>query len=107
MLDYHIYQIPATVMVEGTAYMDKKTMTNDILFDLIDQGVEYPTTATPEVKYAKELIDKLLTKYEALVIVTVAEKLSGTFNMLKQIAKPHIEKGVDIRVIDSYNNSAT
>jgi len=107
MLQYHIYQIPATVMLEGNAYMDKRTISNDILFDQIERGVEYPTTATPEVKYVKELIEKLLTKYEELVIVTVASKLSGTYSMINQVVKPHIEAGKDISVVDSLNNSAS
>jgi DegV family protein with EDD domain len=107
MLKYHIYQIPATVMIEGSAYMDKRTISNDILFDQIESGVEYPTTATPEVKYVKELIEKLLTKYEELVIVSVASKLSGTYSLINQVVKPHIEAGKDISVIDSLNNSAT
>jgi DegV family protein with EDD domain len=107
MLKYHIYQIPATVMIEGSAYMDKRTISNDILFDQIESGVEYPTTATPEVKYIKELIEKLLTKYEELVIVSVASKLSGTYSLINQVVKPHIEAGKDISVIDSLNNSAT
>ncbi len=107
MLEYHIYQIPATVMIEGSAYMDKRTISNDILFDQIEKGVEYPTTATPEVKYVKELIGKLLTKYEQLVIVSVASKLSGTYSLINQVVKPHIEAGKDISVVDSFNNSAT
>lgn len=105
--DKNIAVIPTNIVVDGVTYFDKLTINNEILFDLIESGVEYPTTSTPTIKMINNLFSKLLLHFKHVVVILVAGKLSATYAVIKQETDKLIEKGNDIRVIDSYNNSAS
>jgi hypothetical protein len=105
--DNHIVVIPIYITVDGVEYFDKLTMNNEILFDLIPQATEYPTTATPAVKYVHDLMKRLSEKFEEVLVITVAKKLSATHQILADEAKILNDMGRKVYVIDSLNNSAT
>jgi len=82
-------------------------MNNEILFNLIPKIEEYPTTATPSVKYVIDLLERVSDSFEEILIITVSANLSATHNVFKDAANKLIEKGKKIVVIDSLNNSIT
>jgi len=105
--DSNIVVVPINVNVDGVEYFDKLTMNNEILFNLIPKIEEYPTTATPSVKYVIDLLERVSDSFEEILIITVSANLSATHNVFKDAANKLIEKGKKIVVIDSLNNSIT
>lgn len=99
--------IPTHVVIDGVSYYDKVTINNEILFDLIDRGVEYPTTATPTIKYLNDLFSKLLLTYKNIIVISVAKELSSTFNVIKTEVDKLVAQGKNVHLIDSYNNSVS
>lgn len=97
--------IPLNVNVDNVGYYDKLTINNEILFELIDKSLEYPTTATPTIKYINDLFSKLLLNYTNILVITVSSNLSATHNVLKKEVEKLIEKGKNIRIVDTMTNS--
>lgn len=101
----NVVVIPLNVNVEGTTYFDKITLNNEILFDLIENSLEYPTTATPTIKYINDLFSKLLLNYKNILVVAVSSNLSATFNVIKKEVDQLVAKGKNIRIVDTLTNS--
>jgi DegV family protein with EDD domain len=101
----NVVVIPLNVNVEGTTYFDKVTLNNEILFDLIENSLEYPTTATPTIKYINDLFSKLLLNYKNILVVAVSSNLSATFNVIKKEVDQLVAKGKNIKIVDTLTNS--
>lgn len=99
--------IPINVVIGQTTYLDKSTINNDILFDLIEQSEEYPTTATPSIKLINNLFMKLLLMYEEIIVITVAKQLSATHDVIKNEVDKLVKNGNKVYLIDSLNNSVS
>jgi len=97
--------IPLNVNVNNVSYYDKLTINNEILFDLIDKSLEYPTTATPTIKYINDLFSKLLLNYKNILVIAVSSNLSATHNVVKKEVEKLVDKGKNIRIIDTLTNS--
>jgi uncharacterized protein len=97
--------VPINVNVEDVNYYDKTTINNKILFDLIDTSLEYPTTATPTVKYINDLFSKLLLNYKNILVITVSSKLSATYEVINKEVERLSAKGKNIRLVDTLTNS--
>ncbi|MCF7924399.1 MAG: DegV family EDD domain-containing protein [Candidatus Izimaplasma sp.] len=105
LLENDVANIPINITIDDVTYYDKLTINNEILFDMIENSKEYPTTSTPTIKYINDLFSKLLLNYKNVVVILVADKLSATYKAVKIETDKLIEKGKNIFVIDSYNNS--
>jgi hypothetical protein len=105
--DMNIAVLPINLEVDGVMYKDKLTINNEILFDMIDSGIEYPTSSTPTMKAINDMFSKLLLHYKHIIVILVAGKLSATYEAVKAEVVKLVDKGNDIRLIDSYNNSAS
>ncbi|HPJ24150.1 MAG TPA: DegV family protein, partial [Bacillota bacterium] len=103
----NIVVVPISVHVDGIDYFDKLTINNEILFDLIPKIKEYPTTASPSLKYITDLFDKYLEHFDNLLVIAVSGNLSVTQNMFRDAAKKCAREGKRIHVIDTLNNSIT
>lgn len=97
--------VPINVNVEDVNYYDKTTINNKILFNLIDTSLEYPTTATPTVKYINDLFSKLLLNYKNILVITVSSKLSATYEVINKEVERLSAKGKNIRLVDTLTNS--
>lgn len=103
--DNNVVVIPLNINIDNVIYFDKLTINNRILFDLIDKSLEYPTTATPSIKYINDLFAKLLLKHKNILVITVSSNLSATHNVIKKEVDLLVEKGSNIKLIDSMTNS--
>lgn len=103
----NILVIPLNVQADETDYLDKLTINNEILFNIIPDAKSYPTTATPTLKKISDLMDKWVPHFEEVVVLTVAAKLSATHQLIIDAAQKHIDEGKKIHIIDTLNNSAT
>ncbi len=105
--DNNVVVIPINISVDNIPYLDKLSITNEMLFKNLDQYKEYPNTSTPSIKYINDLFSRLLLQFDEILIVTVSAHLSATYNVILGEASKLTEKGKKIYVVDSYNNSAT
>jgi DegV family protein with EDD domain len=105
MLNYQIHFVPLTLILDDVSYLDKRTIDNKILFELIKGAKAYPTSSQPEPGRVKEKLEYLLENYDSIIAVTVSEKLSGTYATFKREADKLAKNGKKITVINSKLNS--
>lgn len=102
LLENQIHVLPMNILIGETSYIDKITIQSDQFLAMKQQ--ERATSSQPTLKTVENLFSFLETRYEAILVITVAGKLSGTFHTVKEAAKRRSE--VPIEVIDSHQNSA-
>ncbi len=103
---YQIHLLPLQVLVDGSAFLDRVTLSPGQLFDLLERVEEYPTSSQPTARQAREWLEFLSTHYESIVMLAVSSPISGTYQTLRQAAQPLMDEGHKIAVIDTRLNSA-
>ena len=103
--DYQIQVIPLNLIIEGSTYYDRLTITAEKFYKIMDEVKTYPTTSQPNLKQIENLFSFLSSHYEKIVAITVSSKMSGTYNVLKKAAES-LEGDSEIEIIDSKQNSA-
>ncbi len=101
---YQIFTIPLGMIIEDEVYLDKLTINSEDVFGVIDNG-GHPTSTQPEPIRVKNILEEIADRYDSLIVISVASKLSGTFNVIKKEADALNENGYKISVIDSKLNS--
>ncbi|MBO0455850.1 DegV family EDD domain-containing protein, partial [Enterococcus hulanensis] len=104
LLENQIHVLPMNILLGATSYLDKLTLQTKQLFDLAKGTKERATSSQPTLKTVENLFSFLETRYEAILVITVAGKLSGTYYTVKEAAKR--SHAIPIEVIDSRQNSA-
>lgn len=90
-LKYPIYVAPLRVYIDGKEYIDKKDLTIDKFYEMLETAKDF-STSLPNPKDAEELIKKLYQEYDHIYVLTLSSKLSGTYNMFKTICEPFKDK---------------
>ncbi|MBP2099570.1 DegV family protein [Enterococcus rivorum] len=106
LLSNQIHVIPMTLLIDSTSYIDKITLKSNQFFELIKSSQDKPTSSQPSIKTVENLFSFLETRYKEILVITVADRLSGTYRSIKEIAKKRDGKQVRVEVIDSKQNSA-
>ncbi|MBO0452709.1 DegV family EDD domain-containing protein [Candidatus Enterococcus murrayae] len=104
LLENQIHVLPMNILLGTTSYLDKLTLQTKQLFDLAKETEGRATSSQPTLKTVENLFSFLETRYEAILVITVAGKLSGTYYTVKEAAKR--SHAIPIEVIDSRQNSA-
>ena len=105
-MDKHqIHLLPLNILVEGTNYLDKVTISSSHFYELMDKLEEYPSSSQPTIKEAEKLLKEIAVNYKSIIVVTVSSKMSGTFEVLDKASRNLKNKGINIEVIDSKLNS--
>lgn len=94
-----IYIVDLNVIVDGKSYVDGKEITNDEIFEFIDQGMKVGTSQ-PSPECFLNAMNEMSKKYDEIICFTMSSKLSGTFNSAN-IAKDMYEGSANIEVIDT------
>lgn len=102
---HQIHMLPLNLVMEGTSYLDKITMTAERLYDVLDSLEEYPSSAQPSPKVIEQLFSSLLQNYDEILVISVAKEQSGTNNLFQKAAEKMETADKKIRVIDSKQNS--
>ncbi|MFA5543482.1 MAG: DegV family protein [Bacilli bacterium] len=97
---YQIHLMPINLMVDNVSFLDKVTITTETFYKLMDD-VESFSSSQPDKMFIERNLKYLEEHYDDIIVVTVASKLSGTYNAFYQYAK----KNPKIHVIDSKQNS--
>lgn len=99
-LEQHdIYVLPLKVIYDGKEYYDGIDITPEEVYRRFPD--EVPTTSMPGPGEVEELFKKLASKgYDHIICLHISSGLSGTFNVVKMVAKSFPE--LKIEVIDSH-----
>lgn len=106
LMDKHqIHLIPLNLLVGDSNYLDKVTISPSYLYKKMDDAVDYPTSSQPTEKSVENYLKSLIPYYESIIVITVSEKMSGTYNTIVNAAKNIDSTGERISVINSKSNS--
>ncbi len=105
LLKYCIHTVPLTLLVDEIPYLDKVTIGLDRLFAVMGTAKGYPTSSQPEPFRIRDVFERVLASYDSVIVITVAERLSGTYGVFKREAERLEAEGGQITVIDSRLNS--
>ena len=105
LLSHGISVLPMGVLQGMTAYLDKITIRLPQLFAAMDSPGDYPTTSQPEPARIRALLKDRLEQFDSLVILSVADKLSGTYQALVKAAQELTAPEHPVTVIDTRLNS--
>ena len=105
LLKEQIHVLPMNILIDDQSYLDKLTINGS---GIQEKALTASTlsTAQPAVRSVDALLSFLEDKYEAVLVITVASKLSGTYQLLKQRIAAKQWPAEKIQVIDSKLNSA-
>lgn len=102
---YQIHVVNLDILFEARTYMDKMTIRPKRLLEISKVSKNLPTSSQPSPKRIENLFDYLATYYDAALVLTVSKELSGTFNVFNKAAEKYKNHGLDIRVINTKQNS--
>ncbi|MGM0500891.1 MAG: DAK2 domain-containing protein [Bacillota bacterium] len=103
--NHQIQVIPLNLSLAGDNYLDKLTMTPEKFYSLLKEIDGQAASSQPTYKQVENLFSFLTSHYDAIIAVTVASKLSGTWNIVNQAAEKYRTENNKIEVIDSKLNS--
>lgn len=106
LIDQHqIHVIPLQLQVDQNFYLDRLTITSEHIYDLMqDESKKHTlTTSMPNPAMIERMLRQLQNHYEDILVLSIADKLSGTHQLIKSSAdKLNIK---NIKVIDSVRAS--
>jgi uncharacterized protein len=97
---YAVHLIPVNLLVDGVNYLDKVTISTDTFYAIL-KNAKQVSSAAPSQKAIERALEFIEDHYDHVLVITVASKLSGTYNTFVQYAKNHPK----IHVFDSRQNS--
>lgn len=101
---FNIHVIPLTVLVDTTEHLDKTTISNTKLIELIRSEKHDISSSQVNQNVLFRMLEQLENRYEKVVVITVASAQSGSYNTIKNALRNY--KGhLNIEVIDSKLNS--
>jgi DegV family protein with EDD domain len=77
--EYGIEVIPLNVIWEGKSYLDNVDISADEFYTRLNTAKELPTTSQPSVGAFKEYYDRIAPNCDGILVIVLAEKLSGTY----------------------------
>lgn len=83
---YDITIVPLTVMIDGTVYTERETITNDQFPDMMANAKSLPKTSQPPIGKFVEAFDKLGADGNQVLCVCMMESISGTVHAAEQAA---------------------
>ena len=102
---YQIHMIPLNLLVGDSSYLDKITISQSYLYEKMNDVDNYPTSSQPTVKSVETFLNSLVPHYESIIVITVSQKMSGTYETIVNAAQNIDRSGEKITVINSKLNS--
>ncbi len=101
-----IYRIPQIVQVGETSFFDRITISSPLLLGILDASHQKVSSSMPSVGEIQRHFEFLSHHYKHVVVLSVAAKLSGTFRTYQLAAKPLLESGTTIDILDTRLNAS-
>ncbi len=103
---YEIHMIPLNMMIDGVSFLDRQTINLDYFFEYLEKADEFPSSSLPTADFIYNYMMKIKDRYNSMLVISVAEELSGTGKAFKQaITKLQSEVDLPVSYIDSRLNS--
>lgn len=104
--NYNVGFIPLTIIIDGKPYLDKKEISQSDLHALLRAG-NFAATSQPSPGEIKEILESYRKNNDQVIIVSIWEKLSGTYQVIKSVINEYKEEYPDFQVtlIDSNSGS--
>ncbi|MFW5790872.1 MAG: DegV family protein [Bacillota bacterium] len=103
---YEIHMIPLNMMIDGVSFLDRQTINLDYFFEYLENAEEFPSSSLPTADFIYNYLMKIKDRYNSMLVISVAEELSGTGKAFKQaIKKLESEEDLPVTYIDSRLNS--
>lgn len=83
---YDITIIPLSVMIDGTVYIERETITNEQFPEMMKNAKSLPKTSQPPIGKFVDAFDKLGEDGSEVLCVTMMESISGTVHAAEQAA---------------------
>lgn len=83
---YDITIIPLSVMIDGTVYVERETITNDQFPEMMKNAKSLPKTSQPPIGKFVDAFDELGADGSEVLCVTMMESISGTIHAAEQAA---------------------
>lgn len=98
----NIHLIPMNLLVDGVSYIDKVTITTDTFYEMMNTSESF-SSSQPDKMVIERNLDFLSDHYDKIIVLTVASKLSGTYNAIYQ----YLKEKPKIILFDTLQNSAS
>lgn len=95
---HHITIVPLSVMIDGTVYVERETITNDQFPQMMANAKSLPKTSQPPVGKFVDAFDAAGADGSEVLCVTMMEAISGTIHAAQQAANLTQSK---VTVVDS------
>lgn len=83
---YDITIIPLSVMIDGTVYIERDTITNNQFPKMMQEAHSLPKTSQPPIGKFVDAFDRLGADGSEVLCVTMMESISGTVHAAEQAA---------------------
>lgn len=101
---YNVHMIPLTIMIDDAEHLDKVTISNSKILDLIQTKKHAISSSMANQQTILRLLESLEKSYQQVIIVSVSSGLSGMYNAYTQ-AVNNYSGPLNIAIIDSKLNS--
>lgn len=103
---YQIHVIPLQLQVDQSFYLDKLTMSSEHVYDLMrdEEDKHALTTSMPNPALVERMLRQIQTHYDEIIVLSIADKLSGTHQLIKSSAEKLAIK--HIHFMDSLRTTA-
>jgi DegV family protein with EDD domain len=100
-----IHVVNLNILFDDETYIDKLTITNEMILSRSSKSKDHPSSSQPSVKSIENTFNYLLNYYKEIIVITVSEALSGTHNAFVKVAMDKGLLGNKIHIINSKQNS--
>jgi DegV family protein with EDD domain len=101
-----IHVIPQKIVWGEEEYLDRLTMTGSDFYSMLSTRKDSPGSSVPDPRRAGQVFSWLSSHYNSVIAIPVGKALSGTWQVMKNAAKPLEAGGFPVTVVDSKLNSA-
>lgn len=92
VLKEQIHVLPMNLIINDVNYLDKLTIQPTEFYEMNRIGNRSASSSQPSLKAIENLFSYLETRYQEIIVVTVASALSGTYSSIKEGAKKFQKK---------------
>jgi hypothetical protein len=103
--EHQIHVLPLHLFLGDTNYLDRLTIDTEEVLHYIDQHAQLPTSSQPVYKDVENTFQFLSSYYDSILVITVSSELSGTHNIVSNVAQDSKNSTCPIHVVDSKLNS--
>jgi len=105
LLEHGVPVLPMGVLMNDEVFLDKLTIRLPQLISAMDGTEAYPTSSQPEPGRIRAWLSMALEHYDSLIVLSVSQRLSGTYQAVLQAATALSSAEHRISVVDTRLNS--